>query len=64
MAPMLHSGCRCRLREINLSGISSVSRVCPHTLALALVKLRRVVMYASKLTQYQLQHVLGTIGEY
>ena len=59
---VLHSGSRCKLRDINLSGICSVSRVHPHTMALALVKLRRVVMYATKLTQYQLQHILGTLG--
>ena len=56
------SSSSCRLRELNLSGICSVSQVGPHTLATALVRLRRVEMYACKLSQYQLQHLLDSLG--
>ena len=54
---------RCQLRDVNMSGVCFVSRVHPHTLATALMRLQRVVMYATKLTEYQLQHILGSIGK-
>ena len=59
---VLATSSRCQLKDLNLSGICSVCRVPPHTLATAIVKLRRAVMYATKLTQYQLQHILTTLG--
>ena len=51
-----------KLRDINFSGISSLARLEPEVVSGAMMCLRRVVMYACKLTQYQLHKILVTLG--
>ena len=53
---------RSKLRDINFSGICSLARLEPELVARALVPLRRVEMYACKLTQYQLHQFLLTLS--
>ena len=66
MSSLLSSmaGPRSKLRSINFSGVSSLARVEPESLARAVLSVRSAVLYATKLTQYQLYHILMALGNF
>lgn len=66
MSSLLSSmaGPRSKLRSINFSGVSSLARVEPESLARAVLTVRSAVLYATKLTQYQLYHILMALGNF
>ena len=66
MSSLLSSmaGPRSKLRSINFSGVSSLARTEPETLARAVLTVRSAVLYATKLTQYQLYHILMALGNF
>ena len=66
MSSLLSSmaGPRSKLRSINFSGVSSLARTEPESLARAVLTVRSAVLYATKLTQYQLYHILMALGNF